>query len=89
MDSSVEKTEWIPYEPKGVIGRNAPLEFDIPGNSTTYIDLNKTRLRVGLQIVTGEGKPVKQEDKMCLSNLGLHTLFRQVDIEMNQRLLRV
>ena len=28
-----EKTEWIPYAPQGVIGRNAPLEFDIPGNS--------------------------------------------------------
>ena len=39
-DSFIEKTEWIPYAPQGVIGRNAPLEFDIPGNSVTYIDLN-------------------------------------------------
>ena len=87
VNSSVEKTEWIPYAPQGVIGRNAPLEFDIPGNSAAYIDLNKTRLRVGLRIVTGEGKPVKQEDKVCLANLGLHSLFRQVDIELNQRLI--
>ena len=64
VDSSVEKTEWIPDAPQGVIGRNAPLEFDIPGNSVAYIDLNKTRLRAGLRIVTGEGKPVKQEDKV-------------------------
>ena len=40
-----------------------------------HIDLNKTRLRVGLRIVTGEGKPVKQEDKVCLANFGLHTLY--------------
>ena len=40
--------------PSGGIGRNAPLEFDISGNSAAYIDLNRSRLRVGLHIVTGK-----------------------------------
>ena len=31
VDPCVEKTEWIPFAPVGQIGRNAPLEFDIPG----------------------------------------------------------
>ena len=72
-----------------MIGRNAPLEFDIPGNSAAYIDLNRSRLRVGLRIVTGESKPVTKADKVCLANLGLQRLFssRQVDIELNQRLI--
>ena len=65
--------------------RNAPLEFDIPGNSATYIDLNRSRLRVGLRIVTGEDKPVTEADKVCLANLGLQS--RQVDIKLNQRLI--
>ena len=86
-DSFIEKTEWIPYAPQGVIGRNAPLEFDIPGNSASYIDLHRSRLRVGLRIVTGEDKPVTEVDKVCLANLGLQSLFRQVDIELNQRLI--
>ena len=48
---SLKKMEWIPYTPQGMIGRNAPLEFDIPGNSASYIDLNRSRLRVGLHIL--------------------------------------
>ena len=70
-----------------MIGRNAPLEFDIPGNSAAYIDLNRSRLRVGLRIVTAEDKPVTEVDKLCLANLGLQSLFRQVDIELNRRLI--
>ena len=70
-----------------MIGRNAPLEFDIPGNSVAYINLNRSRLRVGLRIIMGEDKPVTEADKVCLANLGLQSLFRQVDIELNQRLI--
>ena len=87
VDPCVEKTEWIPFAPVGQIGRNAPLEFDIPGNSASYVDLNRTRLRVGLRIVNGEGKALISGDKVCLANLGLQSLFRQVDIELNQRLV--
>ena len=70
-----------------MIGRNGPLEFDIPGNSAAYIDLNRSRLRVGPHVLTGEGKPVTEAYKVCLPNLGLQSLFRQVDIELNQRLI--
>ena len=35
----------------------------------------------------GEAKPVRQADKVCLANLGLQSMFRQVDIELNQRLI--
>ena len=87
VDPCVEKTEWIPFAPVGQIGRNAPLEFDIPGNSAAYVDLNRSRLRVGFRIVTGEGKALGKDDKVCLANLGLQSLFRQVDIELNQRLV--
>ena len=87
IDTCIDKTEWIPFAPVGQIGKNAPLEFDIPGNSAAYVDLERTRLRVGLRIVNGEGKVVKKDDKVCLTNLGLQTLFRQVNIELNQRLV--
>ena len=87
VDTCIDKTEWIPFAPVGQIGKNAPLEFDIPGNSAAYVDLERPRLRVGLRIVDGEGKPVTKDDKVCLANLGLQTLFRQVDIELNQRLV--
>ena len=42
---------------------------------------------MGLCIVTREDKPVTEADKVCLANLGLQGLFRQVDIELNQRLI--
>ena len=35
----------------------------------------------------GEGKLVTEADKVYLANLGLQSLFRQVDIELNQRLI--
>ena len=69
VDSFIEKKmKWIPYAPQGVIGRKGPLEFNIPGNSATYIDLNRSRFRVGLRIITGEDKPVTEADKVCLAN---------------------
>ena len=41
------------------------------------------------RIIAGEGKPVTKADKECLANLGSQSLFRQVSIELNQRLITV
>ena len=52
-----------------------------------YVDLSKSRLRVGVKITKADGTPLLKEDKVCLVNLGLHSLFKQVDIDLNQRLV--
>ena len=45
------------------------------------MDLNKTRLRIVLHIIAGEGKQINEEDKGSLQNLRFHSLFNQVDID--------
>ena len=87
VDKALEKTEWIPFSPVSQMAKNAPLEFDIPGNAAAYLDLSKTRLRVGVKITKADGKPIAGSDKVCLVNLGLQSLFRQVDVDLNQTLI--
>ena len=55
VDKALEKTEWIPFSPVSQMAKNAPLEFDIPGNAAAYLDLSKTRLRVGVKITKADG----------------------------------
>ena len=74
-DSFIEKTEWIPYAPQGVIGKNAP------GNSVTYINLNRSRLTVGLCIVMGEDKPVTEIDKVCLAETMIDIEYHSLPFE--------
>ena len=52
-----------------------------------YVDKSKSRVRVSIKITKADGTPSLKKDKVCLGNLGLHSLFRQVDINLNQRLI--
>ena len=65
VDKATEKTEWIPFSPVSQMAKNAPLEFDIPGNAAAYLDLSKSRLKVGVEITKADGKSIAVGEKVC------------------------
>ena len=45
-DTSIESVEWIEYRPtSGQIRNGWMIEFNVPGNSSHYLDLKESRLK--------------------------------------------
>ena len=63
------------------------IEFRIPGNNAEYIDLSHSKLKVKARIVKSDGSPIKAENHVALVNLSLSSIFRQVDVQMQEKLV--
>lgn len=81
-DAGLESFEWIEYRPSGQLLPNSPIEFNIFGSSTSYIDLKSTLLYIKLKIVNGNNTSVTSNDNVGLINLPLRTLWSQVDFTL-------
>ncbi|GFX11287.1 uncharacterized protein F54H12.2 [Trichonephila clavipes] len=66
---------------------NAPVEFHISGSAEDYIDLSQTQLYVKAKIVKVDNTPITKDDTVGPVNLFLHSLFSQVDISLNNRVV--
>ena len=84
-DAGVESFEWIEYRPSGQLLNNSPIEFNINGSSTSYIDLPSTLLYIKLIIKDGDNSAVKPSNSVGLINLPARTLFSQVDFSLQQQ----
>lgn len=98
VESGIESTEWVEFRPVGQIGEGGALEFNIPGNSLTYVDLKRTRLRLKGKITesNGNGVPaynwdtprVDQRNALVAPiNLFLHSMWSQVDVSLQQQVI--
>ena len=96
-DTSVKNVEWVDYRPVGELRSGGALEFNISGNSSKYIDLKNTRLKIKFRILQGDGKPLpttagaKDADRVKASvapiNLFLQSMWRQVDLSLQQQVI--
>ena len=86
-EKGVQEICWINFRPVSQISNSSAIEFNINGTSSDYILLSKTRLHVKVRILRSDGTPVQVTDDVALVNLGLHSLFRQVDILLNQQII--
>ena len=87
-DTSVKNVEWVDYRPVGELRSGGVLEFNISGNSSKYIDLKNTRLKIKFRILQGNGTPLptstggKNSDRVKASaapiNLFLQSMWRQI-----------
>lgn len=75
------------FRPVGVISGSSVLEFDIQNNSSDYIMLDKARINLSLKINNEEGSPIGEQDKVCLVNCPGGSIFRQVDLNLQQTLI--
>ena len=83
VDSAIEKEHVHVLKPTGSIVRESPIEFEIP-KSANYLDLQSTRLYLQVRIKKQDGSNLKQADKVTFCNLPIASLFRQVEVFLNQ-----
>ena len=83
-ERAVTKVHWINFRPVTQISNSSTIEFNISGTSSDYVLLSKSRLYVQLRLLRPDGTHVDSTDEAALVNLPLHSIFRQVDIMLNQ-----
>ena len=83
---SMEKGSVMENIPISSVGDNSPIEFHI--NSTDeYIDLGRTFLYVKAKIVKKDKNDIAENAKVGPVNLWFHSLFSQIDIKLNGKLI--
>ena len=87
VETTVEQVQFIEFLPSSTISKGSVIEFRIPGTSAEYIDLSRSKLKVKARIVKSDGSPIKAENHVALVNLSLSSIFRQVDVQMQEKLV--
>lgn len=85
--TSIERSDWIEYKPISSLTDDAPIEFSIPGFGEEYMDLSHTLLSVKVKITKSDGSNLASTSDVAPVNNFLHSLFEQVDIFLNQKLI--
>ena len=81
VDSSTIETIETAYKPIPSLDQS-DLEFLIPADRDTYIDLN-IQLYIRGKLTLADGTDLEVNDKTCLANNLLHSLFEQCNISLN------
>jgi hypothetical protein len=85
--TSIENGFTVDYHPISSLTDNGPIEFSIPGTGDDYVDLANTFLHVGVQVIKGDGTNLAADSPVGPANLFLHSLFQQVDVSLNNKLI--
>ena len=86
----IEDSEYVEYRPFGGLNATGPIEFVIPGTGTKYIDINNTQLYLKVKITKADGLNCdanENDEKVATVNLLLHSMFSQVDVALNGKLI--
>jgi hypothetical protein len=89
----VEKTTCMAYRPSSAISNSSVIEFFIAGTGDEYIDLQETKLHLELVITKSDGTShsfATDASKLygpAPVNNFLHSLFSQVDVYFNDKLV--
>jgi hypothetical protein len=102
LNGGVNKVRWIEYRPVNQITQDGAIDFNISGNGSNYVDLRRTYLHVKAKIVNQDDSPLStpripdsdgtlgeplMSAKVAPVNLWLHSLFSQIDVYLQQKLI--
>ena len=85
--TSITKGQWIEFHPLSNITDSGPIEFNVSGSGEEYLDLARTQLYVKVKITKPNGAVLDPNTQVGPVNLFLHSLFSQVDVSLNERLI--
>ena len=85
--TSISKGQWIEYHPLSNITETGPIEFNVSGSGEEYLDLARTQLYVKAKITKANGTALDPNEQVGPVKLFLHSLFSQVDVSLNERLI--
>lgn len=72
-----------------LISDSTPIEIVVSGTGNEYIDLNKSRLYVKLQIRNGDETNLAAKEATGIINLPMQSMFSHIDVYMNNKLVSV
>ena len=85
--TSIQKGQWIEYHPLSNITDTGPIEFNVSGTGEEYLDLARTQLYMKAKITKANGTALDVDTQVGPVNLFLHSVFSQVDVSLNERLI--
>ncbi|XP_035692553.1 uncharacterized protein F54H12.2-like [Branchiostoma floridae] len=85
--TTIQDGRWIEYRPVANLAESSPVEFDIPSSGEEYVDLSQTQLYVRAKVVRGNGADLPEGVKVGPVNLFMHSLFQQIDVSLNNKLV--
>ncbi|XP_072051654.1 uncharacterized protein F54H12.2-like [Amphiura filiformis] len=87
--TDILSSQFLEYKPLNAVTSDGPLEFTVPGSPDGYLDLSQTQLYVRAKITLPDGADIPQDAPVGPTNLFLHSMFNQVDVHLNDRMVSV
>ena len=87
MSAPYQKVQYVEYRSASPLNDGGPIQFTIPPTANQFIDLRRTLLHVEAKIIKKDGGDMGADDHVWPINLPLHSLFSQVDVEMQHTLV--
>ena len=81
--TSLEKGKYIQYNPVSILSNSGPVEFLIPGESSSYIDLSNTLVHVRARIKKQDGTVLANDSNVAPVCNFLQALWSQCDSFLN------
>lgn len=85
--AAIENGYTTEYLPRGNLTDGGPVKFEVSGNGSDYIDLLNSYLLLELKITKADGADLAEEDVVGPINLIGQTLFKQIDVSLNDTLI--
>lgn len=82
--TTIEGSHTVYYKPISSLTDDSPIEFVVPGQGDEYIDLAHTMLSMRVKI---EVPKTEETTKVGPINNLLHSMFNQIDVFLNQKLV--
>ncbi|XP_071042669.1 uncharacterized protein F54H12.2-like [Parasteatoda tepidariorum] len=83
----IQSGQWVEFHPLSNVFDGGPVEFHISGSGEEFIDLSQTQLHVQAKILKNDNTNLTKDDDIGPVNLFLHSLFSQVDVSLNDRII--
>lgn len=82
--TAIESNTWVSYKPVSSLSDESPIEFCVNSQNEDYLDLAHTMLKVNVQIT-----PVNPDTDNAVAPVNnlLHSMFNQIDVYFNQKLV--
>ena len=88
VNTGVIGYKWIQYRPISPISSSGNLQFTISGTSNYYVNLKNSYLQIKGQLVNvATQQPITDSDNAALENMPLQTLWSQVDLSFQQKII--
>ena len=87
INVGIERLQWLEISPISQLTEDGSVDIVIPVSGSQYLDLKRSRIHVKAKIVKQDGSNCEKGDIVSPVNLWLSSLFSQVNVYLQQKLI--